>query len=209
VAPIILYGENRWISPYVFSAFVALTEKGLPFKVQELELASGATRDAGYRARTVTARVPAIEHDGFALAESSAIVEYLEDVFPAPKWPRLLPEEPKARARARQVMAFIRSDLMPLREERSTETMFYEHAQSPLGDAAQASADKLISVTQRLLETGDAPFGEFSIADADLAFMLHRLILNGDPLPGPARTYAAAIWSRGSVRAFVEHPRPK
>jgi len=208
-APITLYGENRWFSPYVFSAFVALTEKGVPFRVEELELASGATREAGYRAKSITARVPAIDHDGFLLAESSAIVEYLEDTFPAPRWPRLLPEETKARARARQVMAFIRSDLMPLREERTTATMFYERATLPLGEAAQAAADKLVFVTERLLESRDVPFGEFSIADADLAFMLHRLILNGDPVPEKVRAYATSVWSRGSIRAFVEHPRPQ
>jgi glutathione S-transferase len=203
----ILNVDDRYISPYVFSAFVALKEKGLTFRVEELELAAGAAREPGFRARSITARVPALEHDGFVLAESSAIVEYLEDSFPPPRWPRVLPEASRARARARQIMAFVRSDLMPLREERSTETMFLERARTPLGAAAQASADKLVFVTERLLDAGDAGAGTFSIADADLAFMLHRLILNGDPVPERVRAYAAEVWARPSVRAFVEHKR--
>jgi glutathione S-transferase len=206
--PMILYGEHRWFSPYVFSAFVALMEKGLPFEVRELVLSAGATREPEYRALSLTGRVPSLDHDGFVLSESAAIVEYLDEGFPAPKWPRLLPEEPKARARARQIMGFIRSDLVPLREERSTETMFYVHATRPLGVAARAAADKLIFVTESLLDAGDVPFGSFCVADADLAFMLHRLILNGDALPDRVRAYAEKVFERPSIRAFVEKRRP-
>ena len=205
----ILYGDSRYISPYVFSAFVALTEKGLTFRVEELDLASGATREPAFRTQSITARVPALDHDGFVLSESSAIVEYLEDAFPPPQWPRILPEAPKARARTRQIMGFIRSDLLPLREERSTETMFLKRADAPLGAAAKAAADKLVFVTERLLDAGDITPEAFTIADADLAFMLHRLILNGDAVPERVRAYASAVWARPSVRAFVERPRPK
>ena len=43
--------------------------------------------------------------------------------FPAPTHPPLLPALPQPRARARQLLAWIRSDLMPIREERATHTM--------------------------------------------------------------------------------------
>lgn len=206
----ILYDESEWHSPYVFSAFVALEEKGIPFETRTLDLGAGDATKPEYRTRSLTARVPAIDHDGFVLSESSAIVEYLEDTFPAPKWPRLLPEDRKARARARQVMAWIRSDLMPLREERSTDTMFFERAKEKLSPAAQASADKLLRVTAELVAPGaETLFGAWSIADADLGFVLHRLILNGDPVPDAARRYAEAQWKRPSVRKYVEHERPK
>lgn len=46
------------------------------------------------------------------------------------------------------------------------------------------------------------------MADADLAFMLHRLILNGDAAPERVARYAAGIWRRPSVQAFVTHERP-
>jgi len=212
----ILYDESAWKSPYVFSAFVALTEKGIPFETRTLNLAAGDAKTPEYEALTLTARVPALDHDGFVLSESSAIIEYLDDAFPAPRWPRLLPEDPKARARARQFMAWIRSDLMPLREERSTDTMFFERAKRPLSLAAQASADKLLRVTDALVPEGAegaegavSLFGAWSIADADLGFILHRLILNGDPVPNKARKYAEAQWQRPSVRSYVEHDRPR
>lgn len=209
-APLILYGEKFWHSPYVFSAFVALKEKGLPFETRILDLDQGEQRTSEYLTSSLTGRVPAIDHGGFVLSESTAIVEYLEDAFPAPQWPRLLPEDMKARARARQIMGWLRSDLMPLREERSTDTMFYEHATAPLGALAQAAADRLLFVADRLVPEGGAPlFGTFGIADADLSFMLHRLILSGDPVPEKVRRYASVQWERESIREYVGAKRPE
>ena len=88
------------------------------------------------------------------------------------------------RARARQVHGWLRSDLMPLRDERPTTTMFYARATAPLSERAQAAADKLLRAAEQLVPNGEGPlFGEFCVADADLAFMLHRLILNADEVP--------------------------
>jgi glutathione S-transferase len=200
-----LYGDSFWISPYVFSCFVGLREKGLAFSHVEVSLSARAQHAPSYRDRAITGKVPALAHGDFWLTESSAIIEYLDDVFPGP---RLLPREPRDRARARQVMAWIRSDLMALREERPTTTMFYERATSSLSPAGVAAAETLLRVATALIPTGGTQlFGAWSIADADLAFMLHRLILNDHPVPGPIRAYADAQWQRPSVRAWVEHQR--
>src|SRR5882724_11216789 len=120
-----LYGETLWISPYVFSTFVALQEKGVPFDIVEVGLADGEHLQAPYRDGSLTARVPSLAYDGFQLAESSAIAEYLEEIFPPPRHAAVLPGDVRARARARQLMAWLRSDLGALREDRSTVTMFY------------------------------------------------------------------------------------
>jgi glutathione S-transferase len=207
--PLVLVGDALWISPYVFTVFVALREKGLPFEVEELALQDGATRAPGYGDRTITGRVPALEHDGFSLAESSAIVEYLEDVFPPPAHAALLPVAPRERARARQLLSWLRSDdTAALRRERPTSTMFYERATAPLSESAQAAADKLVRVSERLLQGRRQLFGAFTLADADLAFMLHRLLLNGDAVPDGVAGFARAQWERPSVNAFVARPRP-
>lgn len=204
-----LSAEPLWDSPYVFSSFVALSEKGLPFDVKLVDLARGEQHDPGYARRSLTARVPSLEHDGFSLAESSAIAEYLEEAFPPPRFPALFPAGPRERARARQIMAWLRSDLGALREERPTTTMFFERARDPLGARAQADADKLVRVAGALLPAaGGALFGAWCLADAELAFMLHRLVLNGDPLPDDVRAWAAQQWQRPSVQAFVTRPRP-
>jgi glutathione S-transferase len=201
-----LHGDRFWISPFFFSCFVGLREKGIAFDVATVALEERAHLQPGYRDRSITARVPALAHGGFWLAESSAIVEYLEEAFPPPRHPALLPRDLRARARARQVLSWLRSDLQPLREERPTTTMFYEPAHSPLSRAGAAAAEKLLRVAGQLLED-EAMTTEWSIAHADLAFMLHRLILNDHPVPPRIREFAEAQWRRPSVQAFVGHER--
>jgi glutathione S-transferase len=208
-ADITLYGETLWISPYVFSSFVALHEKGLPFDVVEVALAEGAHLAPAYRDTSLTARVPSLAHAGFHLAESSAIAEYLDDKFPAPAYDRLLPVSLRERARARQLMAWLRSDLGALRDERSTVTMFYRFRLPSLSAAAEREAQKLIRVAEQTIPPDAGPiFGAWRLIDSELTFMLHRLILNGHDVPAHVRDYAAAQWQRPSVLAFVEHPRP-
>src|SRR5262249_34089510 len=124
-----LYTDAFWISPYAFSAFVTLKEKGLPFTQRSVALQDKGQDDPAYRDRSLTGRVPALLHGDFWLAESQAIVEYLDDAFP--ETPRALPVDARARARARQILAWIRSDVLPLREERPTATMFYVRADKP------------------------------------------------------------------------------
>ena len=201
-----LYVDKFWISPYAFTAYVALEEKGVAFTTKDVSLGDQEHKTADYLRRSVTGRVPMLMHGDFALAESSAIAEYVDEAFDGP---RLFPADPEERARARQLLAWIRSDLLALREERSTTTMFYERATRPLSMKGQAAADKLVDVARSLIPFGATTlFRTWSIADADLGFLLHRLILNGDPMPDHLREYARTQWERQSVTAYVQRHRP-
>jgi glutathione S-transferase len=204
-----LFADNLWISPYGFSSFVALREKSLAFNVVEVSLIDGAHLSAPYQEESVTARIPSIRHDGFTLAESSAIAEYLEEAFPPPQYAWLLPENLRDRARARQLMAWLRSDLDALRQERSTITMFYRLKVPELSSQGVEAANKLLRVSQQLILPDAGPlFGAWSLVDIELSFMLHRLILNGHSLPPRVLDYAKAQWERPSVAEFVRHARP-
>jgi glutathione S-transferase len=204
-----LYSDSFSISPYAFSVFVALEEKGVPYALKTVSLADKAHQRPEYKESSLTGRIPAIDHDGFWLAESAAIVDYLEEVFPAPQYRRALPEAPRERARARMVMHWVRSDLMPVREERSTHTMFYERAEQPLSAEGQAAAARLIEIASRLLPEGATSlFGAWCQADSDLAFMLQRLLLNGHDVPKKLRAFVEAQWARPSVQKWVGHKRP-
>lgn len=202
-----LYVDSLFASPYAMSVFVALTEKGLPFSVETVDLGAGKNKLPAYRDLALTTRIPALVHEGFALTESSAIAEYLDETFPAPDYPALYPSGRVARARARQIQAWLRSDLMPVREERNTETVFFEPAGVPLSAQGQACADKLIHAAERLVD-GPNLFGAWSIADTDLALMLNRLILNGDPVPQRLKDYAAGQWQRPSVQQWLARHQP-
>lgn len=203
---LLLYADAQFASPYAMSVFVALTEKGLPFEVVTVDLGAGAQRDAGFAGTSLTQRVPTLLHGDFALSESSAITEYLDDVFALMP---LYPADPRRKARARQVQAWLRSDLMPLRQERSTEVVFYGAKAGPLSAAAQTAAQKLFAAAQALLPgEADHLFGQWSIADVDLALMLNRLVLHGDPVPEKLAIYARRQWQRPSVQKWGNQKRP-
>ena len=121
-----LYVDDQFLSPYAMSAFVALVEKKLPFDLRTISLDREENRDAAFRAVSLTGRVPTLVHGDFHLAESSAIAEYLDEVFADPAHPALYPAAVTDRAVARQLQAWLRSDLMPIRQERSTEAVFEE-----------------------------------------------------------------------------------
>ena len=197
-----LFVNTSFTSPYAMSAFVALHEKGLTFDIATVDLKTKENKATGYSALSLTQRVPTLLHGDFALSESSAITEYLDEAFPGTK---LYPQGLEHRARARQVQAWIRSDLMPIRIERSTDVVFYGVKKGPLSDEAKLAADNLFAVTEALLPEGaDNLFGEWSIADTDLAVMLNRLIMHGDTVPERLIKYAAEQWRRPSVQRWLK-----
>lgn len=208
-----LFCNRSWTSPYVLSCFVALREKGLPFEIREVALDEREHHSAAFAQQTLTSRVPVLLEDGLVLSESSAIVEYLEEAYPAPRYARVLPAELPVRARARQVMAWLRSDLMPLREERSAEYVFYPHTDlasvTPLSPKGLKAAHRLLAAAGQLVpEDGGSMFGAWCIADTDLAMMLQRLLKTGFELPDALARYAQAQWRHPAVVEYCAHPRP-
>lgn len=205
---LVLYVEASWSSPWVCAVHVALREKALPFTTAMAMLRHGVGMIDAMHDRTLTGTSPVIQHGAFWLAESLAIIEYLEEVFPSP---RMLPEDLRDRARARQIMTWMRNDHGPLRLERPTARIFYPIADlPPLSAAAQRVADELIRVTGRLgADARGCLFGgKFGVIDVDVAFALMRLVATGIELPEQLRAYVATVWARPSVREFVEHRRP-
>ena len=203
----LLYVDSNFASPYALVAFVSLLEKGLTFDVKPLELFANAQQESGFASTSITRRVPTLVHDDFALSESSAICEYIDETFPGT---RLYPADPRDRARARQIQAWVRSDLMPIRDERPTFVVFCGAKRPALSERARTAADALFSAAMALLGgRSNYLFGDWSIADVDLAMMLQRLIVLGDPVPQRLIDYAAHQWRRPSVQSWINHARPR
>jgi glutathione S-transferase len=202
----LLYVDANFASPYALVAFVSLLEKGLTFDIETVDLAARAHQGLDFAQTSITRRVPTLVHDDFSLSESSAICEYIDETFPGT---RLYPTDPRDRARARQVQAWVRSDLMPIRDERPTFVVFNGATRPPLSAQAHEAADKLISASLRLLDgRTDNLFGDWSIADVDLAMMLQRLIVLGDPVPQLLIDYATLQWRRETLQQWIRRPRP-
>jgi glutathione S-transferase len=205
---LILYVDAKFTSPYAMSVFVTLTEKGLPFEIKTVDLFAGEQHKAGYAQLSVTQRVPTLVHGEFQLSESSAISEYLEEVFPAPSHIQVYPGNIRERARARQIQAWLRSDFLPIREERSTESIFIKPTDKPLSKEAQASVTKLYAGADKLIKDGALNlFSDWCLADTDLALMINRLLANGDEVPPKLAAYVKHQWKRKSLQGWVNQKR--
>ncbi len=74
----IVYGPAG--STYVWSVRLALAEKGVAHELVEVPF--GEHRQEPHLSRHPFAKVPAFEHDGFALYETQAILRYIDEGFP-------------------------------------------------------------------------------------------------------------------------------
>lgn len=86
-------------SPYGRAVFATLEEKGAAYRLASV--APGTHKSEPHMSRHPFGRVPVLEHDGFSLYETQAILRYLDRVIPAPP---LTPTDPRAAARMDQVM---------------------------------------------------------------------------------------------------------
>ena len=96
---------NRFIvhgipgSPYSRAVLATLEEKGADYRLTAL--AVGMIKVEPHISRHPFGRVPVLEHDGFMLYETQAILRYLDRMLPAPP---LTPADLKAAARMDQAM---------------------------------------------------------------------------------------------------------
>ncbi|MBC7156303.1 MAG: glutathione S-transferase family protein [Rhodobacteraceae bacterium] len=83
------------VSLYCAKVRVALRAKRVPYEALP---PPGGYGSAVYRAMVPAGNLPALDHDGLLIADSEAIVEYVDEVFDGPA---LLPATPALRARMR------------------------------------------------------------------------------------------------------------
>jgi glutathione S-transferase len=91
---VVVHGFQR--STYVNMVRLLLTHKGVPFEFNDLEPVMGT---ATHLALHPFNRVPILEHDGFRVYETLAIITYADEAFDGP---RLQPSAPQDRARMMQ-----------------------------------------------------------------------------------------------------------
>ncbi|MGP8471760.1 maleylacetoacetate isomerase [Burkholderia sp. PR2] len=91
---------------------IALALKGLPYDTLPVNIRTDEHREAGYVAQVnPSASVPALVDGDFRLGQSLAIIDYLDQIHPAP---RLIPLEPRRRARVLEFATLIACDIHPV-----------------------------------------------------------------------------------------------
>jgi glutathione S-transferase len=94
------YGSG---SPYAWRVQLGLEHKALPYERIVLSFTGGDLRTPEHLARNPRGKVPVLVDDGFALYESAAILEYLDEAYPGRGRP-LFPGDARARAVQRRVI---------------------------------------------------------------------------------------------------------
>ena len=79
---------------------LALLEKNIPFE----EIITWPSKDDSHLARSAMGKLPYIEVDGQTISESQAIIDYLEEAYPATP---LYPRDPIQRAKNREMIQYM------------------------------------------------------------------------------------------------------
>lgn len=104
---------NYWRSSSSYRVRIALHLKGLDFEYRPVHLVKngGEQHSQEYLALNPRAEVPFLQHGGFGLSQSVAILHYLERIRPTPA---LYPLEPQLQARCLEIVEIINSGIQPL-----------------------------------------------------------------------------------------------
>lgn len=115
------YGASG--SPYVWRVWFALEHKQVPYDLKMLSFSAGDLKTPAFIALNPRRKVPVVADGDVVVYESAAIVEYLEDRFPAPA-PRLFPTSIRERAIARRLIREIDEYLARAMESMLEEVLF-------------------------------------------------------------------------------------
>jgi maleylpyruvate isomerase len=114
-------------SSAAFRTRIALNLKGLAHEDVFVHLRKNEQMGEAYKALNPQGLVPTLVHDGHAIGQSLAIMEYLEELFPEPP---LLPKAPLARARVRQLAYAVACDIHPINNLRVRRYLMHDMGHS-------------------------------------------------------------------------------
>ena len=127
------YGSG---SPYAWKVQLALEHKAIAYERKVLSFAAGDTRKPEFVALNPRHRVPTIDDGGFVLYESNAIVEYLDEAYPASGSP-LFPGDARQRGLIRRLICEVDNYVNP-----ATDKVLDETAGKKLEDQDAAKIDE-------------------------------------------------------------------
>lgn len=154
--------HGYWRSTASYRVRIALNLKGVDYEQVTHDLRAGEHGTEDYRALAPQGLVPALETDGGVITQSTAIIEWLDDMFPDPP---LLPADSFDKARVRAMAALIASDIHPLNNLRVLKMLrsnFGADDAAVAGWIAHWIGEGFAALERQVAETG----GQFCLGDA-------------------------------------------
>ncbi len=154
-------------SPYAWRVWLALEHKGIPYALKTLSYDAGDFKDPAFGRLNPRRRVPVIVDDDFALYESAAIVEYLEETQPGE--PRLFSADLRQRSIERRMVREADQYFATALEHLVDEVLFtpQERWSEDKIAAAYAEMKEELALWEQLI-AGDYLAGRLSAADYTL-----------------------------------------
>lgn len=150
-------------SPFAWKVWLTLEHKGVAYTAKRLSFDNDETKTPEFLAINPRGRVPAIVDDGFALYESNAICEYLEENYPQNP---LLPKDVKGRALVRRLIGECEDGLYKPGSDLMSKVLYVAPAERDPKqiDETKAELRKELAYWERYL-TADFFAGQLSLAD--------------------------------------------
>ncbi|MEK0418366.1 MAG: hypothetical protein RI949_2372 [Pseudomonadota bacterium] len=148
------------LSNYYNKVKMALLEKGVPFTEERVGTGS---KDEAVRAASPLGKVPFIKTPQGALCESQVIVDWLEAAYPQPA---LVPSDPYAAAKVRELATFIDLHLELVARELYVQAFFGGTVSEATQERVRKQLDKNIAGFKRLARFAPYVAGDtFTLAD--------------------------------------------
>lgn len=170
-------------SPFAWRVWLALEHKSIVYDLRILSADAGDMRKPDFAALNPHGKVPVIVDDGFALYESSAILDYLDAAHPGRS---LTPDDPKRRALAKRIAAEADAYLYPPIRALMLELLMRREGEPQRGviDDAKATLTRELAIIEKALEGRFALGDEPSLADFTLYPLIALVNRMTDKRPG-------------------------
>jgi len=159
---VLYYGSG---SPYAWRAQFALEHKALPYELKVLSFSAGDTRKPEFLALNPRHQVPVLVDGDFVLYESNAIVEYLDEAYPA-TGASLFPGDVRIRALVRRIVLEVDNYFDPAVDPVIRQAFFVkpeERDPDKIATGRQAVADEFALFSKAM--RGEFLAGPLSAAD--------------------------------------------
>lgn len=191
---------NYFRSTTSYRTRIALNLKGLDYEYISVNLAEDEQLEPAFQAINPQGLVPLLQLDDFKLAQSPAILEWLEEAYPQTP---LLPTDAMGRAKVRALSALIGCDIHPINNRRILQYLRHEldaPEEEVLAWCQRWIADGFKALEQLLIDDNNQ--GKFCYGDSPTLADCYLI-----PQVSSARRYKVDLSPYPTIVAIDEHCR--